>query len=92
MGFLPPKSLKMIENGKKVFFPIFQIRADFKGINFNMLRIRLAQNEIAVRKLHLLKKMNLVPLAYNGHMSRTGPKKCFIPQNCEKYTNFQCFD
>ena len=23
-----------------------------------------------------------------GHMSQTGPKKCFIPQNCEKYTNF----
>ena len=20
-------------------------------------------------------------------MSQTGPKKCFIPQNCEKYTN-----
>ena len=24
----------------------------------------------------------------NGHMSQTGPKKCFIPQNCRKYTNF----
>ena len=23
-----------------------------------------------------------------GRMSQTGPKKCFIPQNCEKYTNF----
>ena len=23
-----------------------------------------------------------------GYMSQTGPKKCFIPQNCEKYTNF----
>ena len=23
-----------------------------------------------------------------GHMSQTGPKKCFIPQNCRKYTNF----
>ena len=23
-----------------------------------------------------------------GHMSQTGPKKCFIPQNCEKYTTF----
>ena len=24
----------------------------------------------------------------NGHMSQTGPKKCFIPQNCRKFTNF----
>ena len=24
----------------------------------------------------------------SGHMLRTGPKMCFIPQNCEKYTNF----
>ena len=24
----------------------------------------------------------------DGHMSQTGPKKCFIPQNCEKTTNF----
>ena len=24
-----------------------------------------------------------------GHLSQTGPKKCFIPQNCEKYTNFE---
>ena len=24
----------------------------------------------------------------DGRMSQTGPKKCFIPQNCEKYTNF----
>ena len=24
----------------------------------------------------------------NGRMSQTGPKKYFIPQNCEKYTNF----
>ena len=23
-----------------------------------------------------------------GHMSQTGLKKCFIPQNCRKYTNF----
>ena len=23
-----------------------------------------------------------------GHRSQTGPKKCFIPQYCEKYTNF----
>ena len=53
LGFLSQKSLNMIENGEKVFFPILQIRADFKGINFIMLRIRLDQTEIAVRKLHL---------------------------------------
>ena len=27
-----------------------------------------------------------------GHMSQTGPKKCFMPQNCEKYTNFDSTD
>ena len=26
--------------------------------------------------------------AGHGHMSQTGPKKCFIPQNSRKYTNF----
>ena len=26
--------------------------------------------------------------AADGRMSQTGPKKCFILQNCEKYTNF----
>ena len=31
----------------------------------------------------------LPPACYaTGHMSQTGPKKCFIPQNCRKYTNF----
>ena len=25
---------------------------------------------------------------FYGRMSQTGPKKCFIPLNCEKYTNF----
>ena len=44
---------------------------------------------------HALKKsmrMCLRQRSYNsnatGHMSQTGPKKCFIPQNCRKYTNF----
>ena len=39
------------------------------------------KNNIDIKNLH--NRVNSV-----GHMSQTGPKKCFIPQNCRKYTNF----
>ena len=29
--------------------------------------------------------MSTIASSRIGHMSQTGPKKCFIPQNCEKY-------
>ena len=42
--------------------------------------------EISIRKQQRMENQQETELF--GRMSQTGPKKCFIPQNCEKYTNF----
>ena len=51
--------------------------------NFNTNKMQIQPFCIHMRKCFYINNKNAL-----GHMSQTGPKKCFIPQNCRKYTNF----
>ena len=63
------------------------ISKGFVGANINyptLFKLLIWFNSIDFNLFYLF---DFIVLFY-GHMSQTGPKKCFIPQNCEKYTNF----
>ena len=58
---------------------------------FTCIHIGLVLHVIPFSKVSIFYSMIpsislLFKCSTEGRMSQTGPKKCFIPQNCEKYT------